>query len=57
MLIAAAHCFRLDIVFGIYDMRFFFEFDRPEMWEGGVFEWRIEQNGLKLCGTNVPEGL
>ena len=35
----------------------FFEFDRPEMCQGGALEGRIEQNGLKMLETNVPEGL
>ena len=57
MLFVAAQCFRLDIVYGIYDLQSFFEFDRPEICEGGALEWRIEENGLKLRGTNMPEEL
>jgi hypothetical protein len=28
-----------------------------EMCEGGALECRREENGLKLCGTNMPERL
>ena len=33
----------------------FFEYDRPEMWEGGAIEWRVEINGLKQRRTGVPQ--
>jgi hypothetical protein len=30
-----------------------FKFDRPEMYEGGAVECRIEENGPKLCGRTI----
>jgi len=33
-----------------------FEFDRPDICEGGVLEWWIEQNGLKLWGPMCLKG-
>ena len=31
----------------------FFNFDRPEMYEGGALEWKIEENCPKLCGRTM----
>ena len=54
MLSLEAHHFRLDILNCTYDLRYFIDFDRPEMCEVGALEWIIEHNGLKLWGTIMP---
>jgi len=53
MLFVAAQCFSLHIVYGIYDLRFFFKINRPERCECGALEWRIEQNGPNHYPANV----